>query len=90
MREDSGRRGAEEETLEKKLEQRAFRTNGAGLNYLSQDRNDIQYAVKEICQVMSTPTVEGGAKIKRTVRYLVGAMRLVWKYTEKEDDGEDV
>ena len=50
MKEDSGRRGAEEETLEEKWEQKEFRSNGARLNYLGQDRSDIQYAVNQICQ----------------------------------------
>ena len=90
MKENIGRQGAEEETLEEKWEQKEFRSKGARLNYLGQDRSDIQYAVKEICQGMSKPTVEGRTKIKRAVRYLVGAKRLVWKYTEKEDDAEDV
>ena len=90
MKENIGRQGAEEETLEEKWEQKEFRSKGARLNYLGQDRSDIQYAVKEICQGMSKPTVEGRMKIKRAVRYLVGAKRLVWTYTEKGDDGEDV
>jgi hypothetical protein len=58
------------------------------LNYLGQDRSDIQFGVKMICQGMSRPTEGGKAKIKRVVRYLVGARRLVWTYWEK-GDGED-
>ena len=71
-------------------EHRRFRSEGATLNYLGQDRSDIQYAVKEICQGMSRPTEGGKAKIKRVARYLVGAKRLVWKCKEREDDDEKV
>ena len=69
-------------------EHRRLRSEGATLNYLGQDRSDIQYAVKEICQGTSRPTEEGKARIKRVARYLVGAKRLVWKYHEKENDDE--
>lgn len=56
------------------------------MNYLGQDRSDIQYAVKMICQGMPTPTEGGTPRIKRAARYLVGAKRLVWRYREKEAD----
>ena len=46
--------------------------------------------MKMICQGMSTPTEGGKARIKRAVRYWVGAKRLVWRYREKESDGEAV
>ena len=71
-------------------EHRSFRREGATLNYLGQDRSDIQYAVKEICQGMSRPTKGGKARIKRVARFLVGAKWLVWKYQEKQDDDEKV
>jgi hypothetical protein len=60
------------------------------MNYLGLDRSDIQYAVKMICQGISTPTEGGNTRIKRAVRYLVGAKRLVWKYGEKKSDVEAV
>ena len=50
-----------------------FRGLAARVNYLSQDRPDIQYAAKEVCRDMSQPTVRGEAKLKRLARYLVGA-----------------
>ena len=46
--------------------------------------------METICQGMSTPTEGGNARVKRTVRYLVGAKRLVWRYGEKEADNEAV
>ena len=48
-----------------------FRSMGARMNYLGLDRSDIQYAVKEVCQDMSKPSIGGRAKIKRVVRYIV-------------------
>ena len=57
------------------------------MNYLGQDRSDIQYAVKEICQGMSAPSEGGRAKVKRVVRYLVGAKRLVWSM--RGDGGDE-
>ena len=60
----------------------------ARLNYLSQDRSDIQFATKCICSGMSRPSAEGLAKIKHAARYLVGASRLVWtfKFEDKNTD----
>ena len=63
-----------------------FRTMAALLNYLGQDRSDIQYATKEICARMSRPTVGGLKRIKRAVRYLVRAKKVVWKMREWGDD----
>ena len=75
----------EEVKLEDAWDHKVFRSKGATLNYLGQDRSDIQYAVKTICQGMSTPTEGGNARIKITVR-------LVWRYWygEKEADDEVV
>jgi len=66
-----------------------FRGMAARLNYLGQDRSDIQYATKEICTGMACPTVGGMKKIKRAVRYLVGVKKVVWKMKEWNDD-EDI
>jgi hypothetical protein len=89
VKEDVGKAEFDEKELDK-LEHKDFRSRGATLNYLGQDRSDIQYAVKGICQGMSKPTEGGKAKIKRVARYLVGARRLVWRYHEKEDGDEMV
>ena len=88
MKDDGGVEALEEVMLEGKWEHKEFRSKGATSNYLGQDRSDIQYSVKMICQGMSKPSEGGKARIKRVVRYLVGAKRLVWKYGEK-DDGEE-
>ena len=49
-------------------------------NYLGADRPDVQFAVKEACRDMSAPTQRSLWRMRRVVRYLVGAPRLVWKY----------
>ncbi len=43
----------------------AFRAVAAGINYLAQDRPDIQFAAKEICRSMSSPTRSSWAALKR-------------------------
>jgi hypothetical protein len=80
----------EEVKLEGAREHMEFRSKGATLNHLGQDRSDIQYAVRMICQRMSAPTEGGKARIKRAVRYLVGAKRLLWRYAERESEDEVV
>merc|ERR1712026_380327 len=72
-----GKTGEEEWGMEELSGEEAsqFRSQAASLNYLGQDRCDIQYAVKELCQGMARPTVAGQVKIKRVARYLVGARR---------------
>ena len=69
-------------------EAREFRGMGATLNYLGQDRSDIQYAVKEVCVSMSRPTVGDRRRIKRIVRYLAGVEEVVWKMGEWSDEEE--
>ena len=44
------------------------------------DRPDIQYATKEVCRSMSSPTKGDKKKLKRLARYLVDKPRLVSKF----------
>ena len=76
MNEDNGKAELDEKDLDTD-EHRRFRSEGVTLNYFGQDRSDIQYAVKEICQGMSRPTEGGKARIKRVATYLIRAKRLV-------------
>lgn len=48
-----------------------FRQVAARANYLSQDRPDIQFAVKEVCAHMAEPTEGGVRKLKHLARYLI-------------------
>ena len=57
-----------------------FRRIGARANYLSQDRHDISYSVKELCRVMSKPTVGGWNRLKELARYLKGKIELEMVY----------
>ena len=57
-----------------------FRGWAARANFLGLDRADIQYATKEACRGMAVPTERDVSKMKRLVRYLVGAKRLEWKF----------
>ena len=63
-----------------------FRAAAARLNYLSQDRSDIQFATKEICREMAKPTSKVWRKVKRAVRYMIGAKRLVWHMDDREEE----
>ena len=52
-----------------------YRAIVARANYLSQDRSDIQYAVKELSRSMSSPTVSDWNALKRLGRYLLNKER---------------
>ena len=63
-----------------------FRGMAARVNYMGQDRPDLQYAARDVCTEMAKPTVAGMAKLKKVARYLVGAEKLVWKMGQWEED----
>jgi hypothetical protein len=54
-----------------------FRSIVARGNYLSQDRADIRFAVKELCQKMSKPSNVDMIRLKRLCRYLAGRPRAI-------------
>ena len=54
-----------------------FRAVAARANYLSGDRPDIQYAVKENCRRMAKPVICDWEKLIRLGMYLRGAPRCV-------------
>ena len=62
------------------LEARAYRGVSARLNYLAQDRADIQFACKEAARRMAKPAEGDWALLKRVGRYLVGAPRYVQNF----------
>ena len=57
-----------------------YRAMVARANYLAQDRMDVQYTTKELSRRMSKPRVEDVGRLKRLVRYLVGAEKVVQVY----------
>jgi hypothetical protein len=80
---------AEEKDLEPGLHT-AYRSSAARANYLAADRIDCQYASKEICRWMSAPKTTSWAAMKRIVRYLNGAPRLVYAYGAQQVEAIDV
>ena len=70
--------------------QKEFRGHAARGNYLSSDRVDLQYAAKEICRFMSSPTETSAGALKRMGRYLLDHKRLVYTYPWQEASGIDV
>ena len=61
-----------------------FRAAAARCNYLSIDRPDCQFAGKEVCRLMTKPTVRSWAALKRLCRYLVGRPRLIHQFPMQE------
>ena len=63
-----------------KDEMKAFRMLAARLNYIAQDDPTIQFAAKELCRMMSSPTSQDFSKLKKLVRFLVGVKEVLWEY----------
>lgn len=77
-----GEPGDEEELGDK--EATMHRAITANALYLSQDRADIQYAVKELSRRMSKPDRADWDNLKRLGRYLVGRPRIVTLFGYQE------
>ena len=63
----------------------SYRALAARANYISVDSADCQYAIKELCRVMSAPTEESWLKLKRVAKYLKGRPRAVLKFHWQTD-----
>merc|ERR1711884_197451 len=57
-----------------------YRAITARANYLSPDRPDIAFVVKELARSMSSPTAGDWERMKRLARYLKGRSRVVKKF----------
>ena len=68
----------------------AFRGSAACSNYLSAGRIECQYACKEVCRSMPSPTEQSWKALKRIGRYLCGLPRLVYTYRTQYIDAPDV
>ena len=53
-----------------------YRSIAARLNFLAQDRGDVQYVAKYIAKHMARPMVLDWIKTKRVARYLLGAPKI--------------
>jgi len=67
----------DEEELIQGLESTIYRRAAARLNYMSADRADLSYAAKECSRGMANPTRGDVVRLKRVLRYLKGASRVV-------------
>ena len=67
-----------------------FRAIAARANYLAQDRIDLQFAAKEVCRFMSSPTESSQVALKRLGRYLLGHKRMIYTYPFQRADCIDV
>ena len=66
---------------------RSYRGISARLNYLAQDRSDLQYACKEAARRMARPCEGDWNLLKRIGRYLAGSPRYVQMfYWQNEND----
>ena len=61
-----------------------YRSLAARANYLSMDRPDLQFAVKELCRQMARPTRGAWRKLIRVGKYLVQKPRLVLDFHWQE------
>ena len=59
---------------------KVFRGLAARLNYLAQDRPDVQFAAKEVSRRMARPSTRDWGLLKHVGRYLVGAPWAVQKF----------
>ena len=54
------------------------------MNYLGQDRSQIQFAIKELSRGMAHPTEEDKGRLKKLVRFLKGSPRYINHYCYQE------
>ena len=66
-----------------------FRSVAARVNFLAQDRPDLQYASRRVSQHKSNPTTESMVMLKRIGRHLRGAARCV-QYFHWSSEDEDL
>ena len=52
----------------------------ARMNYLGQDRSQIQFAVKELSRGMAKPTEKDRGRLKKLIRFLKGCPRYINHY----------
>ena len=64
-----------------------YRALVARANYISPDRPDIAFAVKELARSMSSPTQGDWDRLKRLARYLKGRPRVVSKFRWQRANG---
>ena len=78
---------AEGEEAEEPRDATMYRAMVARANYLSQDRSDMKFAVKELSRAMAKPRKKDLANLKRLGKYLKDRPRAVVKYDYQEKPG---
>ena len=63
-----------------------YRVIAARLNYLAQDRVDVQFAAKDAAKHMSRPAAMDWLRLKRVARYLAEVPRYVQKYAWQQPE----
>ena len=80
----NGEKDDREEAWEQELlpsaEAIRFRGLAARLNFLSLDRPDLQYPVKQCSQEMARPTRGSWKRMKKIARYLIGSPSVIWMF----------
>ena len=61
-------------------DQKRYRAIAARCMYLSMDRPEIMFAVKECCREMSRPTSSSWRRLVRVGQFLQAHPRAVWKF----------
>ena len=64
--------------------EKKYQSISARMNYLCLDRAEVQYTVKELMRRMSGPTEVDEQRLKRLLRYLKGAARVIFTYPFEE------
>ena len=67
-----------------KTEATRYRRAAARINYMALDRLDIGFAAKEVSRCMAKPKTGDVVRIKRVIRYLRGAKRIINKFKWQE------
>jgi hypothetical protein len=76
----------DDENLEP-MEATCYRAAVARGNYLSQDRSDVKYTVKELSRHMGTPRVKDAKRLIRFAKYLLTRPRHVTRYDYQRWNG---
>lgn len=91
LKPDSKTLGQPSTKMEKDADERLLNLDGRAvyrsatmrLSYVAQDRADIQYACKELARHMQEPTEWDLQQLKRAVRYMIGAGRVVQRFHQQ-------
>ena len=80
----------EDEDMMEGSEKTRFRISAATLYYMRLDLSDVQYATKELCTTMATPTRGIFKRLTKAYRYLRGVEKVAWVMRVWKDDGKTV